>query len=291
MPCRRLVLAQGRTKRATRQFGGDKNPAMGYKSNHETHSSMKTRWLLVILSMALSLLSARGGPEAEPPPLRVGVTPNFPPMIFKEGGKLSGVEVDFATALGKELGRPIKFVEVSWEDQIPALVDGRTDIIMSGMSITVARQLRVAFTKPYLIVGQTVLVRREDSSQYALGFPAAPKGSIGVLKATTGDFLVQQEFPRSKRKAYKSPEDAAKALVKKKIDVLICDSPTAWWLAGMNEIQGLVVIPIFLSREPLAWAVRKSDADLQASVNGALDKFQADGRASAIIKQWIPAYQ
>jgi ABC-type amino acid transport substrate-binding protein len=73
--------------------------------------------------------------------------------------------------------------------------------------------------------------------------------------------------------------------------MLICDSPTAWWLAGMNEIQGLVVMPIFLSREPLAWAVRKSDPELLVSVNGALDKFQADGRATAIIKRWIPLYQ
>ena len=241
--------------------------------------------------LVLSLVSAWGGPSAEPAPLRVGVTPNFPPMIFKDGGKLVGVEVDFAMALGKELGRPVKLVEVDWEDQISALADGRTDIIMSGMSITLARELRVAFSKPYMIVGQTVVVRREDATQFAPGFPIVPKGSIGVLKATTGDFLVQQEFPRIKRKSYNSPEAAAKALAKKKIDMLICDSPTAWWLAGMNEIQGLVVLPIFLSREPLAWAVRKSDPELLTSVNGALDTFQADGRATAILKQWIPLYQ
>jgi ABC-type amino acid transport substrate-binding protein len=241
--------------------------------------------------LALSLVSAWGGPPADPVPLRVGVTANFPPMIYREGGKLAGVEVDFATALGKELGRPVKFVEVDWEDQIPALADGRTDIIMSGMSITLARQLRIAFAKPYMVVGQTVVVRREDATRFALGFPIEPKGTIGVLKATTGDFLVQQEFPRIKRKAYTSPQDAAKALVKKKIDMIICDSPTAWWLASMNEIQGLVVVPIYLSREPLAWAMRKSDPDLLASVNTALDKLQADGRATAIIKRWVPLYQ
>jgi polar amino acid transport system substrate-binding protein len=241
--------------------------------------------------LMLSLVSAWGGPPGEPAPLRVGVTANFPPMIYKDGGKLVGVEVDFAKALGQELGRPVKLVEVDWEDQIPALADGRTDIIMSSMSITLARQLRVAFAKPYLVVGQTILARREDASRFAPGFPIVPKGSIGVLKATTGDFLVQQEFPHTKRKAYDTPEDAAKALAKKKIDLLICDSPTAWWLAGMNEIQGLVVVPIYLSREPLAWAVRKSDPELLVSVNGALDKFQADGRATAIIKRWIPLYQ
>jgi len=241
--------------------------------------------------LVLSLINTWGDQAAEPTPLRIGVTANFPPMIYKDGGKLVGVEVDFANALGKELGRPIKLVEVDWEDQIPALADGKTDIIMSGMSITLARQLRVEFSKPYMLVGQTVVVRREDATKFALGFPIEPQGSIGVLMATTGDFLVQQEFPHIKRKTYDSAEDAAKALTKKKIDMLICDSPTAWWLAGMNEVQGLVVMPIFLSREPLAWAVRKSDSDLLTSVNSALDKLQADGRATAIIKHWIPLYQ
>lgn len=241
--------------------------------------------------LVLSLVSACGDPPAGPAPLKVGVTPSFPPMVYKEGDALTGVEVDFAKALGKELGRPVQFVELEWEDQIPALADGRTDIIMSTMSITLARQLRVSFADPYLVIGQTVLVRREDAGKFVFGFPIEPQGTVGVLKATTGDYLVQQEFPRAKRKAYNSPQDAAKALVKKKIDMVICDSPTAWWLAGENEAQGLTVVPIALSHENLAWAVRKSDNELLASVNNALGKFEANGSAAAIIKRWLPLHQ
>ena len=253
---------------------------------------MKTNTRLsLVWCLMLSLVAARGvaGPATEP--LRVGVSASFPPMIYKERGKLVGVEADFARALGEELDRPIKLVEVKWEDQIPALVEGRTDIIMSSLSITRARQLRVAFTKPYLAVGQAVLVRREDANKYLLGFPSMPQGTIGVLKATTGDFLVQQEFSRSKRKEFKSPQEAAKALLKKKIDLFICDSPIVSWLAGMNEIEGLVPVSVLLSEEQLAWAVRKSDSELLESVNGALGRLQKSGRVSAIIKQWIPLYR
>jgi polar amino acid transport system substrate-binding protein len=241
--------------------------------------------------LVLSLVSALGDPPAGPPPLKVGVTPSFPPMVYKDGVTLAGMEVDFANALGKELGRPVQFVEVEWQDQIPALADGRTDIIMSSMSVTLARQLRVTFAYPYLAIAQTVLVRREDAGKFVFGFPIEPHGTLGVLRATTGDFLVQQEFPRAKRKAFDSPDGAAKALVKKKIDMVICDSPTAWWLAGENEAEGLTVVPISLSRENLAWAVRKSDAALLASVNNALDKFETNGSATTIIKRWLPLYQ
>jgi len=253
---------------------------------------MKINYRFAFISLlALSLVSAWGDPPAAPAPLKVGVTPNFPPMIYKEDDQLAGVEVDFANALGKALGRPVQFVELDWSDEIPALADGRTDIIMSSMSITLARQIRVAFAQPYMEVGQTALVRREDLGKFALGFPVDPKGAIGVLKATTGDFLVQQEFPKNKRKTYDSPLDGAKALEKKRIDMFICDSPTALWLEGMNEEEGLVVVPVALTHENLAWAVRRSDPGLLSSVNSALDKMQADGSALAIIKRWIPLYQ
>ena len=242
---------------------------------------------LILLSVAF----ARAQSSADSTPLRVGVTPDFPPMIYKEGGKLTGVEADFAEAVGKELRRTVKLIEVHWEDQIESLTDGKTDIIMSCMSVTRARQLRVSFAKPYLTVGQTVLVRREDANKYLLGFPASPKGAIGVLKSTTGDFLVQQEFPRNDRKQFKTPQDAAKALLKKKIDLLICDSPVAWWLAAMNEVEGLVVVPVSLTEEQLAWAVRKSDAELLESVNRALEKIQKDGRSREIIKRWLPLFK
>jgi ABC-type amino acid transport substrate-binding protein len=234
------------------------------------------------------LAPATTGSAADATPLRVGVSPVFPPMVFKEGKKIVGVEADFAAALATELGRPVTFVELAWDEQIPALADGKIDIIMSSMSVTRARQFRVAFAKPYLAIGQMALVRRTDVSKYALGFPLKPPGVIGVKKGTTGDFLVQQEFPGSKRKYFNSGEEAAKALAKGKIDLFISDSPTIAWLEGMNTEIGLAAAPTALSEEFLAWGVRKTDTNLLDSVNAALDKLQQTGRATAIIKHWLP---
>jgi ABC-type amino acid transport substrate-binding protein len=247
-------------------------------------------WLFLLLCFAC-LAPARVGTAGEAAPLRVGITPVFPPMIFKEGGKIVGVEADFAKALGQELGRPVKFVEVDWEDHFTALTENRTDIVMSAMSITRPRQFRAAFAKPYLGIAQMALVRREDAHKYAFGFPTRPEGSFGLRKGTTGDFLVQQEFPHAKRKYYATPEQGAKALAKKQISLFISDSPTIWWLEGMNEEAGLVAVPIQLSQEPLAWAVRKSDTELLESVNRALEKLHTSGEAATIIRRWIPNFK
>jgi ABC-type amino acid transport substrate-binding protein len=245
--------------------------------------------LLALLVIAFAATLPSFG--ADPAPLRVGVTANMPPVVFKEGKQIVGIEADFAKVLGEKLGRPIKFVEVKWEDQIPALTEGRTDIIMSSLSITRPRQLRVAFCTPYLTIGQMTLVRREDSGNYLLGFPTKPPGTIGVLKATTGDYLVQQEFLKNPRKEFQTAPQAAEALMKKRIDLFICDLPVIWWMASIHEADGLVVVPIPLSEEQLAWAVRRTDTELLSAVNNVLEQLRASGQATAIVKRWLPFFK
>jgi polar amino acid transport system substrate-binding protein len=229
----------------------------------------------------------------EPPtgslsPLRVGIAPTSAPMVFKEGKNIVGVEADLAHALGRELGRSVSFVELPWEELIDALEANKIDIIMSSMSVTRARQFRVAFSDPYLRVGQMALIRASDKSRYLpLGNVMANR-VVGVKKGTTGDLLVQQEFPNAKRKYFNSGEDAARALSKNKIDLFFNDSSMIYYLAGKYEAQGLVVAPMVFSDETLAWAMRRSDADLLASVNSALKNMTASGELTKVLGRWIP---
>ena len=122
-------------------------------------------------------------PAPKPPaPLRVAVYANSPPMIFKSGDKYSGIEAEFARGFAAALGRPVEFINVDWNDLIPALLDDRADIIMSGLSITTLRQVRVAFCDPYLRIGQVPLCRRGELALY--GNNAALyniRGSVGVV--------------------------------------------------------------------------------------------------------------
>ena len=79
--------------------------------------------MIIILSFVLLGGCATPGVktgEAPVNPILVGVTPNYPPIIFKMSGEITGLETDFARRLSEELKRPIKFVEISWEEQIPA---------------------------------------------------------------------------------------------------------------------------------------------------------------------------
>jgi polar amino acid transport system substrate-binding protein len=63
-------------------------------------------------------------PVVAPPELRVGIAPDAPPMVSRRGEEFAGLEVDLAHRLGRELGRPVRFVPMAFSDQIPALLAG-----------------------------------------------------------------------------------------------------------------------------------------------------------------------
>jgi len=241
-----------------------------------------------LLAMALSVpgLLAADPPAAAGEPLRVGVSPVFPPMVFKQGKELVGVEVDMARYLGQYLGRPVVFVEVAWKDQIEALTDKRTDIIMSSMSITESRRFVLNFSQPYFVIGQVALVRREDKYKYVLGFPMDLKGPIGVIPATTGDFVIQREYPKTRRLNCKDGEAGAQALIRKRAELFFADSTLIWYLAGMHAADGLTVAPMALSEEELAWAVRKNDDALLASVNTFITQSRKNGTFLKVFQRW-----
>ena len=228
---------------------------------------------------------------ADPTILRVGITPNSPPMIFKEGGKIVGVEADFAQALGSDLSRKVVFVEFKWEDLIPALVDDKVDIIMSSMSITPARRYQIAFSNPYLKTGQMALVRSDEKYKYMLNLAETATRGVGLEPGTTAEQLVRELFPRAKVKYIRSGEGAATAVADKQVDLFLGDSPLCMYLAGRYESKGLTVAPMLFTEEYLGWGVRRTDDTLRNEVNSFLQKTQQSGDFTKIVQRWIPGYR
>lgn len=73
--------------------------------------------------------------------LRIGTSPNFPPMEFiDDSGKMAGADIELMGALGEALGVKVEIVESPFDQLINSVTTGRVDVVMSGMSDTVERQ-------------------------------------------------------------------------------------------------------------------------------------------------------
>ncbi|MCE9614555.1 MAG: transporter substrate-binding domain-containing protein [Lentisphaerae bacterium] len=251
-------------------------------------------WSFALLAVVLGCVSPEAS-RTEPsgkPVLRVGVTPNYPPLIDKVGGEMVGLEADLARAVAGPLGREARFVSLKWGDLLPALNEGRIDVIMSGMSVTPGRAAQARFTNPFLASGQMILVRANQASRYAV-LRSLPLTSdrIAVEKGTTGDMFVQRRCPVAKRVAFRSIAKAVAALKAGDVDVVLHDAPAILEQAMRHEADGLVPIRGVVTEEWLAWAVRRDDEALATALNAALADLQADGTLDSLNHRWIPLYR
>lgn len=221
--------------------------------------------------------------------LRVGLSPDYPPLAYKQDERVVGIEADNATAVAKALGRPVRLVEFPFGELIPALERGDIDVIMSGFSITDERSARVLFTEPYMKVGQMAIVHRDKVARFAQPWSVYREGvRIGVEPDTTGAEFAERELGDAVVSFYANPDQAFAALRNDRIDLYIHDAPTSWQLANVSGNNDLISLYTPLTEERLAWAVRKDDTALAAELNRALRLMENNGALQYILNRWIP---
>jgi polar amino acid transport system substrate-binding protein len=256
------------------------------------------RGLAMILMISGLVAGCAGSSEKAAVPadesiLRIGVSTNYPPLIFKQGEEVKGAEADLARELAAYLGKKPVFVEVEWADQIDQLVAGNTDIIMAGMSVTQERMYRINFSKAYFKTGQMALVDNKPVFQHLDNFAAlraqVVSMRVGVVENTTGEIYVVENLNMARKIVrYKSSAAALDALKGDKIHMLVHDGVRILMLEAANKSYGFKKIPLFLTDEYIAWGVRKNDDALLKSANTFLDEIKRNGKLKDILSRWIP---
>ncbi len=105
--------------------------------------------------------------EVAGPPIRVGMTGDYPPFTALTPKGPVGVDVELAHIIGRELGRPVVFVRTSWPTLSADLEAGRFDVALSGIAVTKAREEIGAFSRPYHEGAKVAVVRCEDKDRLA----------------------------------------------------------------------------------------------------------------------------
>ena len=244
-----------------------------------------TLLLFIVLFTGCSVIQPASREEV----LRIGITPDYPPMIFKTGEEIRGVEADCGNLLARGLQRTPQFIEFPWEELIPALVGGKIDIIMSGMSITDARKVRIDFLQPYMRGGLMTLMRAEDRPKYpTLESIKQSVGNVGVVKGTTGEVFVRKNFPQAQSIIpLTKASDSISPIKNRRLDLFVHDAPAIAWLVSENEAEVKGFWEPF-NEEYMAWAVNRGDRELLVQVNALITKWKNDGTLSGVLKHWLP---
>jgi ABC-type amino acid transport substrate-binding protein len=252
------------------------------------------KWLskfapIFLVALLTGCVAVQPTPTPREDVLRIGITLDYPPMIFKTGIEIKGAEADFGNLLAKELKKTPQFVELPWAELIPALIEGKIDIIMSGMSVTEARKVRIDFTEPYMKSGLVALMRAEDAPLYpTLKSIHESFTNVGVVQGTTGEVFVRRNFTGAKLIIpLTKASDSVYPIKNRRIDLFVHDAPSIAWLVSENEADLKGFWEPF-NEEDLAWAVNRGNKELLVLVNSTFRKWKNDGTLRDTLKHWLP---
>ena len=221
--------------------------------------------------------------------LWVGFDSGYMPFeMTNQKGRYVGFDIDMAKEMAKAMG--VKFVPVNtaWDDIIPSLITGKFDIIISGITVTQERNLKISFTDPYIIVGQTLLIdkkhERKINSYKDLN---DPEYIVTSQSGTTGEEAAKNLIPKCTYKSFKTEKEAVLEVINGNADAFVYDLPFCVVVMVMQGKDKLTFLDKPFTYEPLAWAIRKGDPDFLNWLNNFLRQIKKDGRYERIYNKWI----
>ena len=240
--------------------------------------------------VASSAASSEAASAAElttvtPGKLTMSTNAAFPPYeSTDDNGNFVGIDIDVATAIAEKLGLELQVDDMDFDAALLAAQNGKSDLVMAGVTVTEDRQLVMDFSDSYATGIQSIIVK--EDSDVATPDDLADK-MIGTQRGTTGYIYCSDDFGEDSVTAYDDGLTAVQALNNGQVDCVVIDSAPAKEFVAANE--GLVILDTEYAVEDYAIGMAKGNTALVEAVNGALAELKADGTIDAILAKYIKA--
>lgn len=241
---------------------------------------------IVAVAVPLSA-SACGGESTSGDTIVIGTKFDQPGLGQKNpDGSMSGFDVDVARYVAKELGYPEDKIE--WKEspsaQRETLIDnGQVRFIVATYSITDARKQKVDFAGPYLLTGQSLLVKSDNTD---ISGPESLQNNkkLCSVSGSTPAQRIKDKYPGVQLQQYDTYSACVEALRNGAIDAVTTDEVILAGYAAKSPGEFKIVGKPF-SEERYGIGLKKDDAELRAKINDALAKMEADGAWKAAFEK------
>ncbi|MCU0589517.1 MAG: transporter substrate-binding domain-containing protein [Syntrophobacteraceae bacterium] len=210
--------------------------------------------------------------------LKVGFSTFVPWAMTDKSGQYIGFEIDVARRLAQDMGVKVEFIPTKWSGIIPALLTGKFDIIIGGMSIKADRNLKVNFTDPYYHTGMSMVAHKE----LAKGFSSLedfnkPEVVIAVRIGTTAVAAARKHLPKAQLRQFDEESQAVQELLNGRAHAFMSEEPLPAFQAVKNPDKLFLPVKEVFERSPIGLAVRKGDVDTLNFLNSWIRLIQAEG--------------
>jgi len=229
----------------------------------------------LILGTAALALSAGMGLAQDV--VRLGTEGAYPPYNFiNDNGEVDGFERELGDELCARAELTCEWVTNDWDSIIPNLVSGNYDAIIAGMSITAERAEVVDFTQAYTPPSPSAYAALSEDADYMGGVVAAQTGTIQANHVVdTGATLL--EFP--------SPDETVAAVRNGEADAVMADKDFLAPFVAEGDL-------FFVGEDTplgngIGMAFRKSDPELRAKFDAAIQAMKDEDALNPLITKWL----
>jgi glutamate transport system substrate-binding protein len=201
-------------------------------------------------------------------------------------GSMSGFDVDVAKFVAKELGYTEDQIE--WKESPSGqrenlIANDQVSYIVATYSITDARKEKVDFAGPYLITGQSLLVRA-DTTDITGAESLANNKKLCSVSGSTPAQRIKDKYPGVQLQQYDTYSACVEALKNGAIDAVTTDEVILAGYAAQSPGVFKVVGKPF-SEEKYGIGLKKGDTDMRTKINDALAKMEKDGAWKAAFEK------
>lgn len=215
--------------------------------------------------------------------IRISIDSAAPPYsAIDESGKYAGSEVEIAQKLAKDLGLELVIVPTTAANRVPYLLSGKTDIVISTLSITDERKKVIDFSKPYSAI--QVIVGAPKAENIAKLEDLVGK-QVAVTRGTTNDAeITRAALPGTNIVRFEDDATSITALLSGQVGYYVT-APALLTTVNKKNPAAALEPKIILKTNVTGIGIKKGETALQEKLNGWINASLKDGSLNGIYKQ------
>jgi len=219
--------------------------------------------------------------------VRVCIWPDYYSITYRnpKTQQLSGIDIDMANELGKDLGVPVQFVDSSFAKLIDDVTQDRCDVAMFAIGITPSRQTQLRFTSPHL--ASDIYAVASKTNRRIKDWSDIDKAGtvVAVAKGTLHEPVMKDKLKTAQLIVLDTPFAREQEVQSGRADVFMTDYPYSQRFLANADWARLVAPPGTYHMTPYAYAMKPGDDVWHTRLENFVSDIKRDGRLMASAKR------
>lgn len=212
--------------------------------------------------------------------VRVCIWPDYYGITYRnpKTQQLSGIDIDMANELGKDMAVAVQFVDSSFAKLMDDVLQDRCDVAMFAIGITPVRSEKLRFTRPHLASDIYAITTKTNRRIKAWDDIDKAGSVVAVAKGTLHEPVMKAKLKAAQLLVLDTPFAREQEVQAGRADVFMTDYPYSQRFLTNNDWARLVSSPSTYHMTSYAYAIKPGDDAWFARIDQFMVDIKRDGR-------------